>query len=75
MPQPPGTPAATLSSSSCIDEGRCLLGTLLVQMPLTADFSAWYAGSVIFALVSVAALAIYGFHTTLAGRPVFKGER
>jgi hypothetical protein len=46
---------------------------LLVNYPITWHLSAWYAPSGIFAIAVVAALAIYGFRTTLEGRPVFKG--
>jgi predicted Ser/Thr protein kinase len=45
---------------------------VLMQMfPLTADFSVWYAGASLFALLSVAALAAFAFHASLAGRPLF----
>ncbi len=45
---------------------------ILILFPITADFSAWYAGSGIFALAFVALLAGFAFHTALAGRPLFK---
>ena len=44
---------------------------LLLMFPVTADFSAWYAGTSLFALLSVAILAALAFHTSLAGRPLF----
>jgi predicted Ser/Thr protein kinase len=45
---------------------------VLMQMfPLTADFSVWYAGASLFALLGVAALAAFAFHASLAGRPLF----
>ena len=47
---------------------------LLMLFPITADFSAWYAGTSLFALLSLAALAGYAFHAALAGRPLFRGE-
>ena len=47
--------------------GHCL------QFPLTTDSSAWYAGTSLFVLSYLAALAIYGFHIALAGRPMFSG--
>jgi hypothetical protein len=47
---------------------------LLANLPATANFSAWYASGPIFALVVVAALAVWGFHTSLAGRPIFSQE-
>ena len=46
--------------------------SMLLLFPITADFSAWYAGSAIFALAFVVVLAGYAFHTALAGRPLFK---
>ena len=41
----------------------------------TTDFAAWYAGGTIFALVTGAGFAVYGFHTALAGQPLLRGER
>jgi serine/threonine-protein kinase len=46
----------------------------LVFTIATNDFSTWYAGGTIFGLVLVLAVAAYGFHTTLAGRPLFQSE-
>jgi hypothetical protein len=45
---------------------------LLVYLPLTADLSAPATGASIFLVCAVAALAVFGFHSTLAGRPLFK---
>ena len=36
-----------------------------------ADFSAWYAGSSLFAIGSILALTAYALYTALAGRPLF----
>ena len=47
---------------------------LLRSFPLTTHLSAWYAQSALLAMASVLALAIYGFHTTLAGRPLWRDE-
>jgi hypothetical protein len=44
---------------------------LLLLFPITADFSVWYAGTSLFALLSVAAIAAFAFHSSLAGRPLF----
>jgi serine/threonine-protein kinase len=44
----------------------------LGNFPLTADFSAWYAASSLFAIASVLALTGYALYTALAGRPLFK---
>jgi len=47
---------------------------LLNVCPPTLDFSAWYIGLVPIPLVVVALIAIYGFRTSLAGRPLLKVE-
>jgi hypothetical protein len=47
--------------------------SMLGDFPITRHLSAWYAPSGIFAVAVVAALAIYGFRTTLEGRPVIRG--
>lgn len=46
--------------------------SMLNLFPKTADFSAWYAGSTLFALATVLVLAAYSLRTALAGRPLFK---
>ena len=51
-----------------------LVNDILSGLPVTADLSAWYAGASLFALLSILAVAIYGFHTALAGRRLFKDE-
>jgi hypothetical protein len=51
-----------------------LAGSAVIHFFVTSDFSAWYAESTICGLVIVVAMAAYGFHTTLAGRPLFKSE-
>jgi serine/threonine-protein kinase len=43
-------------------------------LPMTTDFSAWYAGNTAFALFVLAALAIYGFFTSLGGQQLFTGK-
>jgi hypothetical protein len=47
----------------------------LLEFPLTTDSSAWYAGTSLFVLLVLAALAIYGFRIALAGRPMLSGVR
>jgi serine/threonine-protein kinase len=42
--------------------------------PVTSDFSAWYAGSSAFAALLGAGLMLYGFKSSLAGQPLFKGS-
>jgi serine/threonine-protein kinase len=45
-----------------------------VWLPMTLDFSTWYAGATALAFAIAFGLAIYGFHTSLAGRPAL-GDR
>jgi serine/threonine protein kinase len=47
---------------------------MLGNVPLTADFSAWYMSSAALALLSVLALAGWGFYHSLGGEPVWKVE-
>jgi hypothetical protein len=42
--------------------------TVLHTLPITSDFSGRATGGSVFILCGVAALALYGFRTTLAGR-------
>ena len=44
---------------------------LLESFPFTMDFSLWYAGRSLFALLIILGLAFYGFRTALAGQPIF----
>jgi serine/threonine-protein kinase len=44
-----------------------------LQFPLATDSSAWYAGTSLFLLLVLAALAVYGFRIAVAGRPMFSG--
>jgi hypothetical protein len=46
---------------------------LVGSFPLTTQGSAWYAGISLAGLLLVAAMALYGFYTSLGGRPVFGG--
>jgi hypothetical protein len=48
-------------------------GTLAFSIT-TSDFSTWYASGTIYGLLQVLVVATYGFHTTLAGRPLFQSE-
>ncbi len=45
---------------------------LLVNVPFTADLSAWYASTGILVLCSVVALAGWGFYNALGGAPLWK---
>jgi serine/threonine-protein kinase len=50
-----------------------VFGVALAYVPLTADRSAWYAGTgLVYALL--AGLAVYGFVLSLGGRSLFRGE-
>jgi len=42
-------------------------------IPVTTDFSTWYAGATLLLLITLVALAAYGFYTSLAGEKVFRG--
>jgi hypothetical protein len=44
----------------------------LLSFPLTINFSAWYAGYGIIPLALILGLAVWAFHTALAGRRVFR---
>jgi hypothetical protein len=46
---------------------------ILQNLPLTTEGSAWYAGISLTGVLLIAALALYGFYTSLGGRPVFGG--
>ena len=45
----------------------------LENYPLTTQWSAWYAGISLAGILLMAALAFYGFYTSLGSRPVFGG--
>lgn len=72
--------AATLTVYILIRYGLVALAVsifvdmLLSGFPLTLDFSKWYAGLSLLALVTVLALAILGFREALAGRAVLREE-
>jgi len=40
---------------------------ILSLFPITADFSAWYAGASLFALLAIGAVAAFAFHASLGG--------
>jgi tRNA A-37 threonylcarbamoyl transferase component Bud32 len=46
---------------------------LTIFFPVTSDLSAWYAGDFILALIVSLGLAVFGFYTSLAGQPLFRG--
>jgi serine/threonine-protein kinase len=43
----------------------------LIEVPITLDLGAWYAPRALPVVAVLAGLAIYGFHTSLGGKPVF----
>ena len=47
---------------------------MLGNVPFTSDFSAWYMSSSILALLSIAALAVWGFYHSLGGAPLWRVE-
>jgi hypothetical protein len=46
----------------------------IIFYPVTSDFSAWYATDFVLALIIGLALAVFGFYTSLAGEPLFRGS-
>lgn len=46
---------------------------LMIFYPITSDFSAWYAGDYVLALIVSLGLVVFGFYTSLAGQPLFRG--
>jgi hypothetical protein len=47
---------------------------VLIGVPLTTNFSAWYAGNGLIAIVLLLGLAGFGFYTSQGGRPIFQEE-
>jgi hypothetical protein len=47
---------------------------MLANVPFTADFSEWYLPSTLLTLLSVIALAGWGFYHSLGGEPIWKVE-
>jgi hypothetical protein len=47
---------------------------LMANVPFSADFSAWYMTTSILALLSVVALAGWGFYHSLGGEPLWRAE-
>lgn len=47
---------------------------VLLNIPITLDFSNWYAGRTLCILLIVAAIAAWGFYTSLAGQRLWKDE-
>jgi predicted Ser/Thr protein kinase len=47
---------------------------MLANVPFTADTSAWYMPSSALALLSVVAMAVWGFYHSLGGEPIWRPE-
>jgi hypothetical protein len=47
---------------------------ILLNLPITLDSSSWYFGLSMIPIVLVAAVAIYGFRISLAGRKILRSE-
>lgn len=47
---------------------------VLLNLPFTMDFSAWYAPASACVVLSIIALAVWGFYTALAGQRLLKEE-
>jgi len=47
---------------------------MLANVPFTADLSAWYMATSVLALLSVVALAGWGFYQSLGGEPLWRPE-
>ena len=44
------------------------------ELPITVDFSTWYASGSLIIMIVLVAIAAYGCHTALAGRSIFRDE-
>ena len=51
-----------------------LVSEILLVFPLTLDLARFYAGSSLFGLTAVLALAVFGFREALAGRTLLREE-
>lgn len=47
---------------------------LMIFFPITSDFSAWYAGDYVLALIVLFSLVVFAFYTSLAGQPLFRAS-
>jgi hypothetical protein len=47
---------------------------ILLNVPYTLDFTRWYATTSLCIVLSIVALAAWGFYTALAGQKLFKEE-
>jgi hypothetical protein len=44
------------------------------EFPLTTQMSSWYAGISLAGILLMAATTLYGFYTSMGGRPAFGGH-
>jgi hypothetical protein len=51
-----------------------LVQSLLLFLPLTFDFSAWYSTGAMLSLLMTAGLAAYGFFVSLGGQALLRDE-
>jgi hypothetical protein len=54
--------------------GAIFTVNMLSNVPFTADFSAWYMSTFALTLLSVVALAGWGFYHSLGGEPLWTPE-
>jgi len=47
---------------------------LIVSAPMPASASSWYVPATAFVFLSVLAFAVWGFYTSLGGRPLWRGD-
>jgi serine/threonine-protein kinase len=47
---------------------------LLLDLAVTPDLSAWYAGATLIVAATLVGIAAYGFYTSLGGQPIFRGD-
>jgi predicted Ser/Thr protein kinase len=47
---------------------------MLFNVPLTVDFSAWYSTSALLPLLSIVALAVWGFYNALGGQKLWQTD-
>jgi hypothetical protein len=47
---------------------------VLLNVPITLDFSNWYAGRVLCVLLGFVVIAAWGFYTSLAGQRLLKAD-
>jgi serine/threonine-protein kinase len=51
-----------------------LVVSLFLNLTMTPDLSAWYAGATVITLATLVGLSAYGFYTSLGGQPILRGD-